>query len=99
MASSPITSWQLMGRDMETVTSFIFLDSKIPADGDYSHKMKVLVSQSCLTLCDPMDWSPPGSPVHGILQARTLEWVAIPFSRGSSRPGNQTRVFCSVGTC
>ena len=40
MASSPITSWQLMGRDMETVTSFIFLDSKIPADGDYSHKIK-----------------------------------------------------------
>ena len=41
----------------------------------------VLVSQSCLTLCDPMDCSPPGSPVHRILQARTLEWVAIPFSR------------------
>ena len=38
--------------------------------------------QSCLTLCDPMDWSPPGSSVHGILQARILEWVAIPFSRG-----------------
>ena len=36
--------------------------------------------QSCLTLCDPIDWSPPGSPVPGILQARTLEWVAISFS-------------------
>ena len=36
--------------------------------------------QSCLTLCDPIDGSPPGSPVPGILQARTLEWVAIPFS-------------------
>ena len=36
--------------------------------------------QSCLTLCDPRDGSPPGSPVHGILQARTLEWVAIAFS-------------------
>ena len=36
--------------------------------------------QSCLTLCDPMDGSPPGSPVPGILQARTLEWVAISFS-------------------
>ena len=42
------------------------------------------VSQSCLTLCDPMDCSLPGSSVHGILQARILEWVAIPFSRGSS---------------
>ena len=40
--------------------------------------------QSCLTLCDPMDCSPPGSSVHGILQARILEWVAMPFSRGSS---------------
>ena len=41
----------------------------------------VLVAQSCLTLCDPMDWSPPRSSVHGILQARILEWVAISFSR------------------
>ena len=47
-------------------------------------KVKVLVAQSCLTLCDPMDYSPPGSSVHGILQARVLEWVAIPFSEGSS---------------
>ena len=39
--------------------------------------------QSCPTLCDPIDGSPPGSPVPGILQARTLEWVAISFSRGS----------------
>ena len=46
----------------------------------------VLVAQSCLTLCDPMDCSPPGSPVHGIFQVRILEWVAISFSRGSSRP-------------
>ena len=38
------------------------------------------VAQSCLTLCDPMDCSPPGSSVHGIFQARTLEWVAISFS-------------------
>ena len=46
--------------------------------------MKVFVAQWCLTLCDPMDCSPPGSFVHGILQARILEWVAISFSRGSS---------------
>ena len=45
----------------------------------------MLVAQSCLTLCDPMDCSPPGSSVHGILQARILEWVAIPFSRVSSQ--------------
>ena len=45
-----------------------------------------LVAHSCPTLCDPMDCSPPGSSVHGISQARILEWVAISFSRGSSRP-------------
>ena len=47
-------------------------------------EVKVLVTQSCPTLCDPMDCSPPGSSVHVILQARILEWVAIPFYRGSS---------------
>ena len=120
---------------METVSDFIFLGSKITADGDCSRKIKthlllgrkvmtnldsILKSrditlatkvrlvkamafpvvmygceswtvkkaaataakslQSCLTLCDPIDGSPPGSPVPGILQARTLEWVAISFS-------------------
>ena len=54
------------------------------------HKLKVLVSQSCPTLYNPVDCSPPGSSVHGILQARGLEWVAISFSRGSSQPRNQT---------
>ena len=44
----------------------------------------VLVSQLCLILCSPMDYSLPGSSVHGILQARMLEWVAIPFSRETS---------------
>ena len=53
--------------------------------------------QSCLTLCNPMDCSPPGSSVHGILQARTLEWVAIPSFRGSSRPRDQTCILC--GSC
>ena len=46
--------------------------------------VSVLVAQSCPTLRDPKDCSPPGSSVHGILQARILEWVAISFSRGSS---------------
>ena len=55
-------------------------------------ELKVLVAQSCPTLCDPMDCSPPGSSVHGILQARILEWVAIPFSRGSSRARDGTWV-------
>ena len=54
--------------------------------------MKGKVAQSCLTLCDPLDCSPPGSSVHGILQARTLEWVAVPFSRGSSQPRDRTQI-------
>ena len=45
--------------------------------------MKVLVAQLCLTLCDPMDCGLPGTYVHGILQTRILQWVDIPFSRGS----------------
>ena len=49
-------------------------------------------AKSCLTLCDPVDCSPPGSSVHGTLQARTLERVAISLSRGSSRPRHRTRV-------
>ena len=136
MASSPITSWQIVGEMTETVTDFIFLGSKITADGDSNHEItrclllgtkamtnldSVLKSrditlptkvclvkgmvfpvvmygceswtikkaaaaaaakslQSCPTLCDPRDGSPLGSSVPGILQARTLEWVAISFS-------------------
>ena len=53
-----------------------------------------LVAQSCPTLCKPIDCSPPGSSVHGVLQARTLEWVAIFSSRGSSRPRDGIRVDC-----
>ena len=52
----------------------------------------------CLTLCDPRDWSPLGSSTHGILQARILERVAIPFSRGSSRPRDRTQVSCAAGS-
>ena len=57
-----------------------------------SNKVEVLVTKSYPTLCNPMDYSLPGSSVHGILQARLLEWVAIPFSRGSSQPRDQTTV-------
>ena len=55
------------------------------------------VSQLCPTLCDPMDCSLPGSSVHGIFQARVLEWVAISFSRGSSWLRDQTQVSHIVG--
>ena len=55
------------------------------------------VAQSCQTLCNPMNCSLPGTSVHGILQARILEWVAISFSRGSSQPRARTQVSCIVG--
>ena len=55
------------------------------------------VAQSCLTLCDPMDRSLSGSSVHGIFQARVLEWIAISFSRRSSHPRNRTQVSCIAG--
>ena len=60
-------------------------------------KVKVLVVQLCPTLHKPMDCRPPGSSVYGILQARILEWVAIPFSRRSSWPKDETQV-CIAGS-
>ena len=60
-------------------------------------KVKVLVVQSCLTLCNSMDYIPSQSCVHGILQARILEWVAIPFSRGPSQPRDWTHISCTAG--
>ena len=59
--------------------------------------MKVLVTQSCPTLCDPMDCSPLDVSVHGILQARILDWAAFPFYRGSSWPRDRTQVSCTAG--
>ena len=57
-----------------------------------SEKVKVKVAQSCLTLCNPMDCT-----VHGILQARILQWVAFPFSRGSSQSRDRTQVSLIAG--
>ena len=67
----------------------------------YSHQdgmkeRKELVAQSCPTLCNPMDCSAPGSSIHGIFQARILEYFAISFSRGSSQPRDQTWVSCTA---
>ena len=60
-------------------------DLKNDVESALTH-LKVLVTQSCLTLCDPTDCSSLGSSVHGILQARILEWVGTSFSWGSSQP-------------
>ena len=61
------------------------------------HNAYMSVAQLYLTVCDPMGCSLPGSSVHGIFQARILEWVAMLFSRGSSRPRDQTLVSCIAG--
>ena len=70
----------------------------VPQVGLLDHVVKWSeVTQSCPTLCDPMDCSLPGSSVHGIFQARILEWVAISFSRRSSWPRDRTRFSHIVG--
>ena len=60
-------------------------------------QVKVFIAQLCLTLCDPMGCNLPGSSVHGILQAKILEWIAISFSRGSSQPRDPKPRSCIAG--
>ena len=67
-------SWYSPGKNTGVGCHFLLQCMKVKSESE--------VAQSCLTLCDPIDGSPPGSPVPGILQARTLEWVAISFSNG-----------------
>ena len=71
----------------------------MPVSSVLAHSLKqvVLVSQLCPTLCYPMDCSSPGSCVYGFLQARILEWVAFPFSNGSSWPRDRSWVSCIAG--
>ena len=66
---------------------FLHTDFIISCHNGFSNSVHVLVTQSCPTLCNPMDCNPSGSSVHGVLQTRILEKVAIPFSRGSSQQG------------
>ena len=72
----------------------IFINGRIKLLNCSKGKMSMCAKslQLCSTLCNPTDCSPPGSSVHGILQARTLEWVAMPSFRGSSPPSDQTCV-------
>ena len=67
--------------------------------GKYQHIMwACTVAQSCWTICGPVDWGPPGSSVHGFLQARILEWVAISYSWGFSWPRDRTHFSCTLCT-
>ena len=91
--SGPGASSRLQGPWKER--KFKLIHSKQWLAPTYSEKLKV--AQLCLTPCDPMNCNPPGSSVHGILQARTLEWAAVPSFRGSSQPRGQTQVSYIAG--
>ena len=79
-------------------SSALFSFSFVSSLGEvWKWKSESEVTQSCLTLCNPMDCSLPRSSVHGVFQARVLEWVAISFSRGSSWPRDRTRVSHIIG--
>ena len=68
-------------------------------DSSWKVFVVVVLLLSCVWLCDPVDCSPPGSSVHGISQARILQWAAISFSRESSQPRDQTSISCLAGGC
>ncbi|CAN0514516.1 unnamed protein product [Rangifer tarandus platyrhynchus] len=95
--------WEIDNRDDIDINTDIYIDTNgfvlvywlPPLSGLESLTSTAhSVTQACLTLWDPMDCSPPGSSVHGILQARILEWVAISSSRVSSPPRDRTPVTC-----
>ena len=99
----PIRSWKSNLPDSGQQTCPIHLPKWSPCSSPCA-KQKVrcflfyccLVIQSCPTLCDPMDSNPLGSSVHGVFQARILEWIVISFSRGSSQPRDWTQVSHTV---
>ena len=105
---SQVTGWQLLravgGGWPQRRENFLGNGNILYLDYDGSFPYCIIcqnIFRSCcmhaqlwLILCDPIDCSPPGSSVHGILQARVLEWVAMPSSRGSSQPRDQTRASC-----
>jgi len=99
-------SWWPLDRLISYVTANIFRFLSLSVCLSLSHYIYMCVcvkwsevAQSCPTLCDPVDCSPPGSSTHGILQARILEWVAISFFRESSQPRDWTQVSCIAGRC
>ena len=103
-STSPKNNWHKQAKPGKTI--LFALASKLPHKVAHfcsflsraSQKVKETeVAQLCLTLCNPLDCSLPGSSFHGIFQARILEWVAISFSRGSSRPRGWIRVSHTVG--
>ena len=90
----PIVHNQILKDFQSSLLAMIFMLSQVR----FERKGKYMHAQYCPTLSGPMDCSPLGSSVHGIFQARILEWVAISYSRGSSQPRGPTRFSC-VSRC
>ena len=82
--------WKTVWRFLEKLGIMLLNESAVPLLNIYPEKSEV----KSLSLCNPMDCSLPGFSIHGILQAKVLEWVAIDFSRGSSRLRDRTQVSC-----
>ena len=82
-------AWKATVRHTRKVCSWEVTESRARLSDEHT---RMLSRFSRVGLCDPMDYSLPGSSVHGILQARILEWVKVSFSRGSSQPRNRTQV-------
>ena len=99
MAYLPNTSTTfLLARPQHIKTFLPFVSAEVSSISLlYLKKEKSEVAQSCPTVCNPVDCSLPGFSIHGILQARILEWGAISFSRGSFQPKDRTWVSCIAG--
>ena len=93
---TPVFCRAVEGRHILSV-SLLVVEKTSPSCWGYNDKEESLVAHSCLTLCDPMDCSLADSSIHGIFQARVLEWGAISFSRGYFRPRDRTQVSHIVG--
>ena len=84
-----------LSRTLKNVSIFTELSMRHKSCPNLNRDLEISVARLCPILCKPMDCNPPGASVHGVLQARRLEWVAMPSSRGSSRPRDGTHISCT----
>ena len=94
LSNSSFLTWILLHASTIFYLSVsLVINTKLPPTSHHCKvKVKVQVTWSCPALCNPVDYGPPGSSVHGLLQTRILEWAAMPSSRGSFQHRNQTQV-------
>ena len=86
--------YMLICDDDKIITVHTYIQSTYSKSGIIPCAFMLVLTQSCPTLCGPMDCRSPGASIHGLLQAGILEWVAIPFSSGYSWPSDQTPISC-----